>query len=506
MPLRVPFDNSYARLPERFFTKTPPTPVRAPRLIRVNDGLAALLGLDGQTLRSEDGIAVLAGNVVAPGSEPLAQAYAGHQFGHFVPRLGDGRAILLGEVVGTDGVRRDIQLKGGGPTPFSRGGDGRAALGPVLREYLVSEAMFALGIPTTRSLAAVTTGEPVFRDEVLPGAIVTRVATSHLRVGTFEYFAARGDADALATLTAYALRRHYPAAVPSADAAGASTNAGDAAKEARLLLENVIAAQARLVALWLGVGFVHGVMNTDNTTISGETIDFGPCAFLDEFHPDKVFSSIDRGGRYAYGSQPKILHWNMTRLAITLVPLLADDEERATAVAKECLDAYGPLFETAFAGVLRAKLGLTDVADDDAVHRVASDLLGRMAGNAVDYTVFFRRLCDSARDPRADESLAPMFEDPGAFHTWAESWRALHTDGVTKAARVQAMSRANPAFIPRNHRIEEAIRAAVEKDDFTAFHTLVDVLARPYDDQPEAAHLMEPPRAFERVTKTFCGT
>ncbi|KYF75894.1 hypothetical protein BE17_47095 [Sorangium cellulosum] len=489
------FDNTYARLPDRFHARVSPARVREPRVVKVNRALAELLGLDADRLASADGAQVLAGNTLPEGAESIALAYAGHQFGSFVSQLGDGRAILLGEVVGKDGKRRDIQLKGAGRTPFSRGGDGRAALGPVLREYVVSEAMAALGVPTTRALAAVTTGEPVYREEVLPGAVLTRVAASHIRVGTFQFFAARGDREALATLASYALARHYPEAVGSGN-------------DALALLDRVIAAQAALVARWLGVGFVHGVMNTDNTSISGETIDYGPCAFLDEYDPEKKFSSIDRGGRYAFGNQPGIAQWNMARLAEALLPLLADDEKEAVRVATERVQSFTGLFVEAHERVLRAKLGLVREEDEDLA--LAADLLDRLASNHVDYTVFFRRLCASAADPAADAQVASLFAEPGAFRDWAEGWRRrLAREDVARVddrARASAMRGVNPAFIPRNHRIEELIQAAVLRDDFGPFETLVHVLSRPYDDQPEFAHLSEPPQPEERVQYTFCGT
>ncbi|WP_437923039.1 YdiU family protein [Sorangium sp. So ce291] len=486
------FDNTYARLPDRFHARVSPARVREPRVVKVNRALAELLGLDADRLASAEGAQVLAGNTLPEGAESIALAYAGHQFGSFVSQLGDGRAILLGEVVGKDGKRRDIQLKGAGRTPFSRGGDGRAAVGPVLREYVVSEAMAALGVPTTRALAAVTTGEPVYREEVLPGAVLTRVAASHIRVGTFQFFAARGDREALATLASYALARHYPEAVGGGN-------------DALALLDRVIAAQATLVARWLGVGFVHGVMNTDNTSISGETIDYGPCAFLDEYDPEKKFSSIDRGGRYAFGNQPGIAQWNMARLAEALLPLLADDEKEAVRVATERVQSFTGLFVEAHERVLRAKLGLVREEDEDLA--LAADLLDRLASNHVDYTVFFRGLCASAADPAADAQVASLFAEPGAFRDWAEAWRRrLAREDVAPEARASAMRGVNPAFIPRNHRIEELIQAAVLRDDFGPFETLVQVLSRPYDDQPEFAHLSEPPQAEERVQYTFCGT
>jgi uncharacterized protein YdiU (UPF0061 family) len=485
------FDNTYARLPDRFFARVTPKPVRAPRIAKVNRALAELLGVDADRLESPEGAGVLAGNVVPEGADPVALAYAGHQFGVFVPQLGDGRAILLGEVVGRDGRRRDVQLKGSGRTPFSRGGDGRAALGPVLREYVVSEAMAHMGIPTTRSLAAVTTGEPVEREETLPGAVLTRVASSHLRVGTFQYFAVRRDREALDTLTSYAIGRHYP------DVAGADN-------PALAFLERVVVAQAELVASWLGVGFVHGVMNTDNCSIAGETIDYGPCAFLDEFDPGKKFSSIDHGGRYAFGNQPRIAGWNVARLAETILPLFSDDEERAVRLATGAVDRFAAAFEAAYARVLRRKIGLsTERAEDVAL---ADDLLARLAAGATDFTVFFRRLCACAAGPEADADAAALFADPGAFNDWALAWRRrLSEEDMSPEERAAAMRNSNPAFIPRNHRIEQAIRAAVD-GDFALFDRLVRVLTRPFEDQPEDADLAEPPAPGERVRATFCGT
>ena len=350
--MQIRFDNTYARLPERLFASQIPTPVAAPKLIRLNHSLATELGIDSSWLESPEGLAILAGNAVAPGSTPIAQAYAGHQFANFVPQLGDGRAILLGEVINTSGQRRDIQLKGPGRTPYSRGGDGRAALGPVLREYIVSEAMTALGVPSTRALAAVSTGETVQRETPLPGAIFTRVAASHLRVGTFQFFAARQDHDALRTLVDTAITRHYPAAA----------NAGN---PTLALLQSVITAQSRLIARWLGLGFIHGVMNTDNVAISGETIDYGPCAFVDVFHPQKVFSSIDQQGRYAWGNQPAIAQWNLTRFAETLLPMLDESQEAAITWAEEALNGYRGLFTEAFMRRFRGKLGLGPSEESD---------------------------------------------------------------------------------------------------------------------------------------------
>jgi uncharacterized protein YdiU (UPF0061 family) len=486
------FDNTYARLPGRCFAAVVPTKVRAPRLVKVNRALALELGLAPDDLAAPEGVAVLAGNAVPEGAEPISLAYAGHQFGFFVPQLGDGRAVLLGELVAGDGRRVDVQLKGSGRTPFSRGGDGRAALGPVLREYLVSEAMAAMGVPSTRALAAVTTGEPVYRDEVLPGAVLTRVAASHLRVGTFQLFAARGDHETLAALVAYALHRHYPDAVGTGN-------------DALALLERVMAAQASLVARWMGVGFVHGVMNTDNTAVSGETIDYGPCAFLDEYHPEKTFSSIDHGGRYAFARQPRIALWNLARFAETLLPLLSDDEARGERLATESLERFPELFAGAHDRILRDKLGLAGEEPDDPA--LATDLLDRMAANGVDFTLLFRGLCDAAGDPERDGPVAALFAEPGAFHEWARAWRCrLARDEIAPEARAARMRRASPAFIPRNHRIVQAIDAAIRQDDYAPFEALLRVLERPYEEQPALSYLAEPPRPEERVQETFCGT
>jgi uncharacterized protein YdiU (UPF0061 family) len=488
----VPFDNTYARLPERFYARLAPTPVAAPQLVQVNEDLARCLGLDPGELASPEGVAILAGNRVPKGAEPIALAYAGHQFGHFVPQLGDGRAILLGEVLGRDGVRRDIQLKGSGPTPYSRRGDGRAALGPVLREYIVSEAMAALGMPTTRALAAVTTGERVLRERSLPGAVLTRVAASHIRVGTFQYFAARGDAEAVRTLADYAIARHYP-------------EAALVERPYRALLDAVIARQADLVARWLLIGFIHGVMNTDNTAISGETIDYGPCAFMDAYDPATVFSSIDSFGRYAYGNQPRVAAWNLARLAETLLPLLGEDEDSALAAAQEMLATFGPRFETAYLGGLRRKIGLCTEREGDAA--LAQDLVKRMAENGADFTLTFRRLCDAAADPEGDATARALFTDPGAYDEWAALWRQrLAEEPGEPAARCAAMRAVNPAFIPRNHLVETALEAAVSREDFGPFRELLEVLSQPYEDRPGFERYAAPPEPEQRVYQTFCGT
>ncbi len=494
MPSALPFDNSYARLPDRFHARVAPTPTAAPRLIALNVPLAEELGLDPDWLRSPEGLAMLAGQSFPHGAEPIAQAYAGHQFGNFVPQLGDGRALLLGEVVARNGRRYDIQLKGSGPTPFSRRGDGRSALGPVLREYLVSEAMAAMGIPTTRALAACVTGDVVLRERPLPGAVLTRVASSHIRVGTFQYFAARQDIEGLRLLADHVIDRHYPAA-------------RTAANPALSLIDHVIAAQASLVARWLCVGFIHGVMNTDNCSVAGETIDFGPCAFMDRYDPHMVFSSIDRQGRYAYANQPHIALWNLTRLAETLLPLIADDQAQAIALAEDALRAFAPQFEAAYTHGMVQKIGLTEVrADDDSL---VNDLLDLMTLQQIDFTLFFRALCDDVLLTDGDSSgpARALFAVPEAFDGWATRWRArLLTEVGDAATRRAAMQRVNPAFIPRNHRIEQVIEAAVARDDFGPFHALHAVLARPFDDQPEMAHYMTPPDEDEIVRQTFCGT
>jgi uncharacterized protein YdiU (UPF0061 family) len=491
-PARFPFDNSYARLPERFYSRLGPTPVAAPRLVALNRPLALELGLDPAALASPTGVEILAGNRIGDGSETIALAYAGHQFGHFVPQLGDGRAILLGEVIDRAGVRRDIQLKGSGPTPFSRRGDGRAALGPVLREYIISEAMAGLGIPTTRSLSAVTTGEPVFRETVLPGAVLARVAASHIRVGTFQFFAVRGDVEALRLLADYVIARHYP------DAAAHD-------QPYRAVLERVVERQAKLVARWLLVGFIHGVMNTDNTSIAGETIDYGPCAFLDAYHPETVFSSIDERGRYAYGNQPAIAAWNLARFAETLLPLFADDTASAVAQANESLASFTTYFSRALIAGQRRKLGLFTDRDGDAA--LIEDLLTAMAESRADFTLTFRHLCLAAENPEGDAEIRRLFENPAAYDAWALRWRRRMAEepqgGPTRRAAMEAV---NPAFIPRNHRVEAALSAATAHGDFGPFEELATVLGKPFEDQAAFAAYADPPGPEQRVYRTFCGT
>ncbi|HEX6497232.1 MAG TPA: YdiU family protein [Acidobacteriaceae bacterium] len=489
------FDNTYSRLPDRFYARINPTPVAAPHLIKLNVELAQQLGLDPEQLATPEGVEILAGNRIASGSQPLAMAYAGHQFGYFVPQLGDGRANLLGEVIGRDGVRYDIQLKGSGRTRFSRGGDGRAALGPVLREYIVSEAMNAMGVPTTRSLAAVSTGDQVLRETVLPGAVLTRVASSHLRVGTFQYFAARQDLEAVRILANYAIDRHYPEARHSDQPYSA-------------FFAGVISRQARLVAQWMLLGFIHGVMNTDNTSISGETIDYGPCAFMEAYNPDTVFSSIDHNGRYAYGNQGGIALWNLMRLAECLLPLLQQEygtEQAALDRAREALATFEPQFEQAYHAGLRQKLGLTTERDGDA--DLGKELLERMAANQADFTLTFRRLADAAENPDADAAVRALFVDPAAYDSWAVLWRArLQEEPIAPSERAAQMRRTNPLFIPRNHLVEAALTAATERQDFQPFEDLLAVVLHPYEDQSGRERYATPARPEERVCATFCGT
>jgi uncharacterized protein YdiU (UPF0061 family) len=490
-PIAV-FSNSYARLPEHFFARRSPTAVAKARLIKFNASLASELGVDTRGLEPDELAAVFGGNVIPPGAEPIAMAYAGHQFGNFVPQLGDGRAILLGEVVDRNGERRDIQLKGAGRTPFSRRGDGRAALGPVLREYLVSEAMHALGIPTTRALAAVSTGETVFRDRQSAGAILTRVASSHIRIGTFQYFAARGDMEAVERLSGYVIDRHFPEARASE-------------RPPLTLLQIVVERQASLVARWMHVGFIHGVMNTDNTALSGETIDFGPCAFIDSYDPAITFSAIDELGRYAYGNQPTIAQWNLARFAETLLPLLDSDPKRAVELANEAISAFTTRFQEHWLAGMRDKLGLSSNEEGDL--DLAHALLRAMRENAADFTLTFRRLCDAAADEKADANVRALFANPAAYDSWVARWRSrLVAERLEPDARAQAMRTFNPAFIPRNHRVEQALGAAIEYGDFSPFAELLTVLSRPYEDQADFADYSNPPHADERVFRTFCGT
>lgn len=480
----ISFENTYAALPERFYAHQLPAQVPDPELLLLNRSLAESLSMDADWLASDEGVAMLSGNQVPEGAEPISQAYAGHQFGGFVPQLGDGRAILLGEVFGQDGTRFDIQLKGSGRTPFSRNGDGKSALGPVIREYIVSEAMAALGVPTTRALAAVRTGETVVREEGrLDGGIFTRVASSHIRVGTFQYYHARNDTEALRLLADHVILRHYPRAL-------------DSGNPCLALLECVVCAQAGLIAQWMSLGFIHGVMNTDNTAISGETIDYGPCAFMEAFHPRCVFSSIDRGARYAWGNQPEIGLWNLTRFAETLLPLIAENPEQAIEKAEAVLGTYSDRFARQYARRFRAKLGLPDQASQELVN----DCLRLLAEHEVDFTLFFRELTRVAAG-NGEEALANLFADPLALGDWMGRWRSA----TGSAPELTAMRTANPIRIPRNHRVEQSIQAAYQ-GDHAPFLRLVDALADPYEEQPEYADLELLPKPGEVVHRTFCGT
>ncbi len=485
-------ESPYLDLPARFYAAVTLDPVSQPAMIQLNEGLAEELGLDTAILNSPAGLDLLAGNRGAAGARPVALAYAGHQFGNLVPQLGDGRALLLGEVQDRSGRAYDLQLKGSGPTVFSRGGDGRAAIGPVLREYLVSEAMAAFGVPTTRSLAAVSTGEPVFRETRLPGAVLARVATSHIRIGTFQYFAIRDDVEAVRLLADYAIDRHY-------------ADLGDQPDRYARFLERVIAAQADLVAKWMLLGFIHGVMNTDNMSIAGETIDYGPCAFMDAYDPTTVFSSIDQMGRYAYANQPRIAVWNLARFAETLLPLLSENEETAIKSAEDSLGGFQARYEASFHGGFRAKLGFLTEQDEDM--KIAAALLDVMQRNHADFTLTFRRLADEADQSSGSGTTRTLFDNPDAFDVWKKTWQArLEREPDHDGERSQSMRRTSPLFIPRNHRVEEAIQAAVEAEDYQPFRDLLSVVTRPFDDHPELAHLAEPPKPHERVLQTFCGT
>lgn len=484
----LPFDNTYVRLPARFFERRTPLTPSSPELIRLNRPLLAELGLPADAKWSNEPASVFSGQALPAGAEPLAQAYAGHQFGQFVPQLGDGRALLLGEVVDRSGVRRDIQLKGSGRTVFSRGGDGLAPLGPVLREYVVSEAMHALGVPTTRALAAVKTGDTVLRDTVLPGAVLTRVASSHLRVGTFQYFAVRQDREALATLLDYTLRRHYPDRADSPDPAMA-------------LLDAVSDRQAALVARWMSLGFIHGVMNTDNTALSGETIDYGPCAFMEGYNPGQVFSSIDQGGRYAYRNQPGIMQWNLARLAEALLARQPEPEAELEQ-ARAIISAWPERYEQYRLDCLRPKMGLQTAEAEDAV--LADRWLELMADARADFTLAFRRLADFLTD---ESALDELFESRSPLLDWRRDWLArLDREGTTTEQAAACIRATNPAIIPRNHLVEEAIRAAEDRDDFQPFHDLVEAVTDPCRSDPVRARYEAPAAPQERVFQTFCGT
>lgn len=488
------FDNSYVLLPEHFYSKQTLVPVKAPTLIRINTALADQLGISAEWLASDQGLQVLAGNEVAPGSSPIATAYAGHQFGGWNPRLGDGRATLLGEVIGKDGKRYDLQLKGAGRTAFARGGDGRSPLGPVLREYVISEAMATLGVPTSRSLAAVTTGERVMRDDMLPGGILTRISSSHIRVGTFQFFAGQNDHDGVRTLADHVIARHYP-------------QAADAERPYAALLKAVIGRQAELIAQWQQLGFIHGVMNTDNMLVCGETIDYGPCAFMDNYHPDTVYSSIDSGGRYAYSNQPGIGQWNLAWLARALLPLIDKDEDVAVREAQQALDDYVPQYQHAYDNVMAGKIGLSQASADSKA--LVEELLQLMAAANADYTLTFRRLTELA-GPQAGyegDSVAELVELPDNLTGWIDQWQALLSrDSAHAEERQLRMLRTNPAYIPRNHLVEEVIRAAVDNNDLGPFHRLVDRLAEPFLYDATDSRYATPPTPQQVVARTFCGT
>ena len=491
------FDNSYARDLKEFAVPWRPAAVPEPASLFFNRELAAELGLDAEALAGEGGAALFAGNALPEGAEPIAQAYAGHQFGGFSPQLGDGRAVLLGEVVDRSGRRRDIAMKGSGRTPFSRGGDGKAAIGPMLREVLIGEAMHALGVPTTRALAVVATGEPVFREEVLPGAVLTRVAASHIRVGTFQFFAVRGDVERVRQLVEYTIARHDPDLVGSP-------------RRHLALLEHVAERQARLIAQWMNVGFIHGVMNTDNMTISGETIDYGPCAFVEAYDPAAVFSSIDAHGRYAFGNQPDIARWNLARFAETLLPLIADEPAEAVRLAMVVIDAFPARYAHHLLAGQRAKLGIAG-SDDAGDAALASDWLALLQAQRVDFTLAWRRLADAAAGD--DAALRALFADAGPLDAWLARWRertARDGDDGTNApaARAARMRRASPWIIARNHRVEEALAAASASDrDLAPFERLLDAVRRPYDEAPELAPYAEPAAAdVTACYRTFCGT
>jgi serine/tyrosine/threonine adenylyltransferase len=488
--MRFGFQHSYCALPSRFYAPVDPTPVGHPQLVVFNTRLAADLGLEPSLIEPE-AAAVLSGNQLPEDANPIAMAYAGHQFGAFVPRLGDGRAILLGELRGRDGILRDIQLKGAGLTPFSRNGDGRAVVGPMLREYLISEAMHALRVPTTRSLAVVATGETVFREVALPGAVLTRVAASHVRVGTFQYFAARGDQDAIRALLEYVIARHYPAA-------------GEADVPALAVLKEVTQRQVALVADWMLLGFIHGVMNTDNMAISGETLDYGPCAFMDGYDVKTVFSSIDHTGRYAYANQAVIAQWNLARFAETLLFLIDPDPEKAVSLATEAIEPFVVQFDAHFLAGMRHKIGLSSAENGDA--ELVKRLLITMQESQADFTLTFRRLALAAEDPDRVPGVRELFTQNSKVDGWLRDWQErLACDPQTAAERAAGMRQVNPAFIPRNHRVQAALDAA-DGGDYSLFRKFLAILQRPYDDQKAVDEYSQPPQPSERVLKTFCGT
>lgn len=485
------FDNSYQRALPGLYKPWQADPSPKPELLKLNNSLAQSLGLEADSLDSPQGARFFSGNDALEGSSPIAQAYAGHQFGQYNPQLGDGRALLLGEVITPQGERFDIQLKGSGPTPFSRGGDGKAALGPVLREYLLAEAMFHLGVPTTRALAAVSTGEPVFRERPLPGAILTRVASSHIRIGTFQYVAASGDFEKLKNLADYTISRHYP-------------EAADSPRPYLALLEQVIHKQAALTGHWMSVGFVHGVMNTDNMTLAGETIDYGPCAFMDHYDPASVYSSIDRQGRYAYNNQASIAQWNLARLAETLLSLIDEDAKTALELAKEKIFEFADIYTEQWHARLSAKIGLTEL-DRDTSSEFVGELLELMQAGNADFTLTFRRLSDALSD-KTTRFLA-LFDNHADIELWLERWlEAAKHQSQSPQEVATAMQGINPIYIPRNHKVEEALAAAVDVGNLQPFETLHDVLSHPFEEREGLEDFSQPPPADFGEYVTYCGT
>ena len=486
--MSISFDNSFVKLPERFYSKQSPVPVSSPALIAVNHPLAEYLGIDPDWLESDDGVNVIAGNELPDGSEPVATVYAGHQFGHWNPRLGDGRAVLLGEVIAQDGERYDIQLKGSGITPYSRNGDGRAPLGPIVREYIVSEAMAALGIPTSRTLAAVTTGDAVYRESRLEGGVLARVAKSHIRIGTMQYFASVEDIEGLKILVDHIIERHYPEATATDNPALA-------------MFESVMRRQAYLIARWQGIGFIHGVMNTDNMLVSGETIDYGPCAFMDSFDSAALYSSIDHQGRYAYRNQPAIANWNLACLAQTLVPLFDADEEKSVELAQDSLNQFAEFYQTEYLATFAKKLGLTSNQPDD--EKLIQEFLDLLQNQRCDFTLAFRRLGEL---PVGKTGIKPLFDFPESFDIWLSNWqRRCAQEPVSKEDRYRQMMMVNPAFIPRNHLVEESIQNAYD-GNFDLFHRLNKRLSKPFEYDDEDSDLALPPRPEQIVQQTFCGT
>ena len=488
------FDNSYQKLPERFYTRLNPTPVKKPELLKLNLELALQLGIEISEHTKDDLTGIFCGNLIPQGANPIAMAYAGHQFGHFTPQLGDGRAILLGEILDSSGSRVDVQLKGSGITPFSRQGDGRAALGPVLREYLVSEAMHALGIPSTRALAAAITGEPVYRETVLPGAILTRVSQSYVRVGTFEFFAVRGDEKATKILADYVINRLYP-------------HISKEKNPYSSLLREVSCRQAKLVAKWMSVGFIHGVMNTDNMSISGETIDYGPCAFMDKYNPKTVFSSIDSHGRYAYQNQPSIAQWNLIQLAESILPLISEDTDKGVKIARDILEEFPKIYEQNYLEEMRQKLGFISPKTEDV--ELISNLVELMEKNEADHTLTFRLLAQELAPLSTDFGLSArdLFKTPEDFDNWKTRWKkrvALEKNPAKILADV--ICKRNPVIIPRNHLVESVLSSAIEDGNLGPFNEFLDALSSPFDNKlfgTKYSKLPDPPLASYQ---TFCGT